>query len=313
MLRQEPAHIADRGQNSRTIVRTAIVKALVLLGLLVWAFYPQLRIIVRSTWVAGPWTHTLALPVVLGVLIYRRRALLTDNLARGSMWGAVILIGGVVCFALSTWPFNYGYFQLLSVLPVLTGGILAIAGWRVVKHCIPLLLVIMLGLPIGPRKYAALIIRPETITMKAARIVLDSLPGVDVSLRGPDLHFVHSGEVGTIALGESNRGVALLGAYALIGVFVVFVRVRPFWQITILAIAALPIVFICNFCRIITWGIVTIYFGSSPTSAIPRSMASVISLLAAYLLFGGLCVILSHILVNEGPLDECMGTEIANV
>lgn len=305
-------HIADTEQNSRTIVRTAIVKALVLLGLFVWAFYPQLRTIVESAWVAGPWTHTLALPVVLGVLLYRRRRLLANNLARGSMWGAVVLIGGVVCFALTTWPFSYGFFRLLSLLPVLAGGILAIAGWRVLKHCMPLLFIVMIGLPIGPRKYAALIIRPETITMKVTRVALDGLPGVAVSLHGPDLHFVHGDEAGTIALGESNRGVALLGAYALIGVFVVFARVRPLWQIIISAIAAVPIIFICNFGRIMTWGIVTIYCGCSSTSTTPRAVASVISLLAAYLLFGGLCAILSNILIEEEPPDERVDTGIAN-
>ena len=132
-------------------------------------------------------------------------------------------------------------------------------------------------------------------TLATARLVLDRIPGVEVRLEGPDLHFRRGDQRGTIALGESNRGVSLLVAYAVVGVFVVFSRVRPVWQVVLLAAAAVPIMLLCNLARLLTWGVVTMYAHADPVSATPRATAAVASLLLAYAAFALICGILGRI------------------
>lgn len=285
-------------------VRRAAIQVLVLLVLCGWALWPQLRLIVRTAIHNSDWAHTLALPIALIILVIRRRQLLAHSVGKGSVWGLVLLLGGLGMLAISTWPLSYAYFRVLAIVPVLAGVVLATAGWRVFKHCLPLLLLVLLAIPIGERKYASLIILPESYTLSATRAALDQLPGVSVKLRGQDMAFTRDGQSGWIALGESRRGASLLMAYACIGVFVAFVRVRPAWQVAFLAASAVPIVLLCNLLRIVTWGLVVIYGQAGATSPTPRGVAAVVSLSAAYVTFGLLAALLSGLFTDSEEEDE---------
>jgi len=195
------------------------------------------------------------------------------------------------------------------MLPVLAGVVLAVGGWRTLKRCLPMLLLVGLSIPVGQRIYARLIIAPETHTLSATRFVLDQLPGVEVELRGPDFHFTRGQQAGTIALGEPRRGATLAVAFLVIGVFVVFARIRPFWQVALMAMAAGPIVLLCNLLRLLSWGMVTIYGGADPTSAVPRGVAAVVSLAAAYALFALACGILSTLVIETEDDDDVFEQE----
>ena len=294
-------------------IRAAVVKGVLLLGLFIWAFKPELMIIAQSTYL-GQGIYALALPLALLALILLRRATLRRSLTNGTPAGVLVVLAGIIWYAMFTWPFDYGFLRLVALPIVLAGCIAAVAGWRVLKHSLPVLMLLVMCLPLGDRLYADLIVRPETITLKVARAALALLPGVDVSLRGSDLIYGHAGIAGTIAVGESNRGMALLGAYGLIGVFVIFARIRPLWQVILAVLAAGPIMLLANFLRVLTWGVVTIYGGCSPTSEAPRDVAGTVSLLAAYVLCGGWCFILSRLVVEEEGLTETQGaSEAANV
>jgi hypothetical protein len=168
-----------------------------------------------------------------------------------------------------------------------------------------MLLLIALAIPIGERMYASLVIRPETYTLSASHYVLDRLPGVDVEREGPDLSFSTDAGAGTIALGEYSRGAALLVGYVAVGVFVVFSRIRPLWQVIVMAIVAAPVAVFCNFVRFLVWGGTTIYGSCGPLSAVPRAVSIVVSLALAYLLFVVSCAILDNLVVEvEGEDDD---------
>jgi len=216
----------------------------------------------------------------------------------------VLLAIGFAVHAAAIWPVSFGYLQDICFVPVLAGAVLAAAGRHVLKRSLPMLLLIALSLPVGSRIYASLIIPVETRTLSAARFVLDELPGVQVTLTGPDLSYVRGEASGTIALGEARRGASLLWASVFIGVFVVFARIRPFWQIVLMAIAAGPIALFCNFLRVFTWGAATIYGHAPPLSSMPRNVSAVVSLFAAYGLFALCCAALDRGVSTEGGRDD---------
>jgi exosortase/archaeosortase family protein len=229
--------------------------------------------------------HALAAPVIILVLLIARRRALAEALSKGSPWGVVLLLLSLaVCFA-AAWPFNYAYPRLAAIVPAIAGAILAVGGWRLLKRCGPILLILLIALPIGVRYYAFLIIRPETYTLAAARRTLDLLPGIYVELEGLDLSFFGAHGAGTIALGEHHRGAGLLLAYLTLGVFVTFVRIRPWWQVAGMGVLSVPIVLLCNYVRVVLFGLVTIYGGAGPLSPVPRVVASTLAILLAYALF----------------------------
>lgn len=299
-----PLSINDEQQRRPSASATAI-KICVLLGLTVWAYWPEFRMFADVAAGSGDWAHGLVLVPAVLLLVYLRRGELAASLGRGSIWGVLLLLFGLAVYAASTWPFDYGYPRDASVVPVAAGIVLAVGGWRVLKLCLPMLLLLWLSIPLGQRAYSAVIIRPETYTLAATRAVLDQLPGVEVTQSGPDLNFTRGDVAGTVALGEPRRGASLLVTYVVIGVFVVFTRIRPFWQVALVALAAGPISLFCNWLRIVCWGLIAVYTAPDPTSSIPRMAATTCSLLWAYAFFGFGCWILSRLtLIMEDEEDE---------
>lgn len=266
-------------------VAGAVTRLVILLGLFVWMFRPELTRIASSAANTSDWVHTLIIPVMIVLLVYLRRAALVEKMSGGSPWGLLLLTAGLALYAAATWPFSYGYIRDIAMIPVLAGIVLVVSGWGVLGLSLPMLLLAMLAIPLGPRIYARLIILPETYTIQAVAAVLGALPGVDTVVRGVDVFFESDFGSGVVALAESNRGVRLLPAFAALGVFVAFSRIRSVRRLLMVACTAIPIILFCNFFRFLCWGVLNVYVADSPAGPLPRNASTILSLLLAYLLF----------------------------
>lgn len=242
--------------------------------------------------------HALAVPLLIAVLAWRRWNLLRAALGSGSLWGLLLIVCGLLMYFASSWPFNYGYPRQLAIVPLAAGCILSVAGWRVLKLCVPMLLLLVLAIPLGMRHFATLAIRPETLTLAVAESILNMLPNVMVSLDGPDLHYTYQESSGVIALGDPFRGASLLLASATIAVFVTFISIRPLWQAMTAAILAGPLILFVNLLRVLLHGVITIYADATPIDATPRVASYVFALSLVYGMFVLLFIVLNKIVVT---------------
>ncbi len=285
----------------RTEARTPSIQLLILLGLCVVAFWPELTGMIRATLRDIEAAHALAAPVIVLIMFLGRRHALAMNLSKsstGSLWGLVALVAVLSIYAVTNWPFDYETVQRVMLVLAMASVVLAVGGWRVLKLAGPILLILLIAIPIGSRYYAFVIIKPETITLDAVSAALSLLPGVTVTLQGSDLLYYADGGSGSIALGEPHRGASLFLSYLTIGVFVTFARIRPLWQVAVMVVAAAPVVLICNFARVVCWGVLTIYAGSHPLSPVPRIVSIIFSLVLAYGLSTLLLGILSRLVID---------------
>lgn len=285
-------------------IRCGLFRLFILLMMVIWAFRPDLQAIVQIAAHNSDWTHLWAFPFALVALAYLLRTRLQLSIRNGTHWGVVMLWTGLVGYGLALWPFDYAVFRYLTILPVLAGCVASTIGFRALRVLSPIFLLLLLCVPIGPRAYSAIIIKPENVTLEVTEALLKVLPGVQVVLDGHDLSYIRGEQIGTIALGEPHRGIGPLHAYAFIGVFVVLAVSRPAWQIVVAVIGAIPIVAFCNLIRLITWAIVTIYADLPPTSRLPCVVATMTSLIAAYLIFALLCIVLNAIVVDSIATGE---------
>ncbi|UCG46314.1 MAG: exosortase/archaeosortase family protein [Phycisphaerales bacterium] len=272
-------------QQSQNPTSYAIVKLGLLLALFVWMFRPELRKITSGALGSAERVHALVVPVMILLLVWHRRHALTERIGKGSAFGPVLVIVGLLLYAAATWPFSYGYARDIAMVPVLAGVVLAACSRRSLKPCLPMLLLYILAIPIGGRIYARLIIRPETYTIKLTAAAVGKLPGVDTTLKGADVFFESRSTSGVVALGRSNRGARLLSAFAALGTFVVFSKIRSAWRLLVIAVAAVPIVLICNLFRFLCWAMLDVYAAADPAALMPQNLSSVLSLLLAYALF----------------------------
>lgn len=239
--------------------------------------------------------HALAAPLLIGLLAWRRRRLLAESLGRPSAWGVALLAAALLVSAAFAWPLNFAYVRRLAMVPALGGIVLAVCGPRTAMRCAPMLLVVLLSIDVPTRLYASLIIVPETFTLGTVRFLLELLPGVVIDLQGADLRYLFRGASGTIALGEPYRGASLILASLTLGAFVAFGQVRPWWQLALLAAAAIPVAMACNVARLAVWGLATILGGAGPLSPWPRTTATLVSLTMAYGLFALTALLLSRL------------------
>ncbi len=288
----------------RPPLRVAIAQLLILLVLAGAVFKAELHLSVLGFVTTGEWCHGLVAPLLILLLVWQRRHVLAAARTHGSGWGLALLVAGLVLFALNIWPVSYGYTRAVAFVPAVAGIVAATCGWRVLSWCGPMLLVLLLSIPLGPRQTAALIVRPETYTIAAAEAVLKQLPGVAVARDGVDLDFKRGSQAGTVALGEPQRGAALLVTYLVVGTCVVFAQRRPFWQTAVLGVVAGPIALLCNLLRLLLWGLTNIYVTSDPTSAIPRAVAAVGSLLGAYVAFALVAAVVGRLTIAEEEADD---------
>lgn len=276
--------MSSKGRSRGAPGLTALLQMAVLTALAGWMFWPEIW------WMARAATHdieaapTMAAPILALIMLWHRRHRIVASLDRGSAWGPVLIMLSLLVFTLSTYPWDFAMPRRAALVPLLAGCALTVGGWRVLRYSLPIFVLLAVAIPIGPRHYGKLIMLPEAHTLDAVRASLDMLPGVLVELRSTDLHYVSSSGRGTIALGEYHRGASLLLASLSIVLFISFLRIRPFWQLCVLVLLAGPIVMLCNYIRLMSWGLAAIYGSSDPTSPLPRIISIGVSLIAAYAL-----------------------------
>jgi len=263
----------------------SIADAAVLFVLWICAFWPEMRQFFLSAVRSSQSIHALVVPFAAVLLVYLRCPQHFWEGLKVSRCGGLLIACGIVFYALATWPFSFGYLRSIAIIPVLAGVILVTSGSKGLKVMMPVLLLLFLAIPLGARLYAALIIRPETVTIKAVGQILDMLPGVKCSVRGLDIVFSTAQKTSVVALGQSNRGVRLIFAYAVVGVFVTFSRRRSFRRLFFVAFTAIPVLLLVNLIRFLVWGLVDIYISATPVSPAGIYLSTVVSLLVAYCIF----------------------------
>ena len=309
---EQEIEISAGRQGGGTEHGAAVLRLSVLLCLLTWAFWPEVARIFIRTARSSEMAHAMVVVFTVGALLWRRWKYFAAEATRGSVWGMVLIMGGLALYSLSTWPFSYGYVRDIAMMPVLAGVILVTCGWRVLKLSGGILLMVLLAIPIGNRLYATLIIHPETYTIAAAGRILDQLPGVSIMQKGVDLFFYSDAGSGVVALGESNRGARMLLVFASIGVFVAFCRKRSLGRLVVIAAAAGPVVLFANLVQLVFWGLIAIYAHLAPTNSVARNVSAVGSLLVAYCLFAIVSSFKVNLFTEVEQEDDCLAEDVTN-
>lgn len=304
--------VLEKEQDTITGNRKVEVKRIavfaVLMGLCFWAFRPEILKIASSVTKSSESIHGLIIPIAIGLLLYCRRFAFLEKPMRGSVWGIAFMLMGLALHAGTIWPFEYGLAHDVAILPVLAGVVLTIFGWRTLRLSLPMFLLLLLMIPIGPRFYVSVVGRPEAYTISAAAKALNLLPGVKTAVKGVNLLYWKDQVPGIIGLGESYYGARLLISTVAIGTFVVFLRIRSPWRLVFIAVVTPLIIIICNYFRLLCAGVLVIYTDSEPSSTMPRNVSTILGLFAAYGLFLLACLVRINLFIDEDD-DSVPGAE----
>lgn len=297
-----PGHAAGS-----TAPGTVLVRVLLLGAVLMLLFREYLWFIVESAVTQPQNAQAIAVPLLMGLLVWLRKAdfIRAVRCGRSSPAGIVLIVAGIMAFAVATWPFNYLQIRLLTIVVISAGILLAAGGWPLLRRAVPLLLLLGLAIPIGTRYYARVIIVPETLTLHATTMLLDLLPGVSATLEGLDIFFERGGRHGVVALGEPSRGASLLLAGLAVQIFLVASRPRGVGAIVAFLLCFGPILLLSNLLRFAAWGVWSVTLEPDPWAEAPRLVTGAASIVLTALLTALVMAIGDALVVKE---DAAPGT-----
>ena len=235
---------AARRANVGVDAKVVLIRFAILFLLLLTAFRQELRACVLSAAGFSEWSHGFAMPIVAFLFILCRFDDVRDRLSRGSNWGVVLVLAGLAAWFGPVIFAQFGYGKLLAILVCLMGIVLVSAGGAVLRLCMPLVLMLWLSLPLTERTMESKSLTLQRVSMHVAAAPLKLLPGVETRVEGLVIAYQTDDRRGQIGLAAQRFGLRLVPACGIIGIFLVFCRCRPPWQLGLLLLATVPILLV---------------------------------------------------------------------
>ncbi|MFA6134229.1 MAG: exosortase/archaeosortase family protein [Phycisphaerae bacterium] len=230
--------------------RPAMAKIVVLAVLLAMMNYWQFPSLVAS-WMTDPnWSHGFIIPLFSLYLIYARRHEILAAPRRVCLAGLPIMIAGILGTLLGFYPIRTPWFSQLSMVVVIFGLVLYLAGPAVMRIAWLPIVYLALAMPIPDMLYSRIALPLQNFSAKSAAIFLQ-LCGVQISSSASGLDVTgFSGHVYNLTVAEACSGVRSLIAYVALGVAWAYLEYRPIWQRVVLVSATIPIAIFLNVVRV---------------------------------------------------------------
>ncbi len=249
------ARLADMIEPDRTVSLTesfptgTLIKIAVLTVLIVLVNLRHIDWLVKK-WIADPdWTHGFIIPLFSLYLLFVRRVELMEAPRKTCRAGAVLMF---LCLAgqfLWIYPGKNYWLSQVSMVGVLMGLVLYLAGTKVVRITWLPILFLVFALPLSPRLYSQIALPLQNMAAKGAVILLKLK--VDISSEQSGLHLLSRSNVPRdLTVAEACSGMRLLMAFCALGVAMAYLDYKPVWQRVILVAAAVPIAIFCNVIRV---------------------------------------------------------------
>lgn len=284
---------------------TGILTFLLLTALFIWLYQNQCYRLYRM-WQNPDWSHGFLVPLFCLYMVHTRKAQLLLGDHRGSLWGLVLIVAGVLGYAYFIVA-RIGYPQDLSMLLVVSGVVLLIRGWRTLKLTLFPICFFVLAIPPPDYLYKAF---TQPLQQGAATIstkVLNLFPGAEVEQAGINIaYYLSGGRHGTFTVAGACSGMRSLMAFVALGLFMAYFAPRPMWQRITMAICVVPVALFCNVVRVIITGTLQMYDYGNLATGTSHMVLGLIMFSLGFAIYGAILWVLDHLFVEgvEGVEGE---------
>ncbi|MFP4053427.1 MAG: exosortase/archaeosortase family protein [Phycisphaerae bacterium] len=196
------------------------------------------------------WSHGFIIPLFSIYLLYCRYDQLAESRRRPSLLGLVILVGGLVWMVVSVYPIQNFWLSQLSMVVMLFGLVLFLAGWEVIRLTWLPIVYLVLALPIPDTLYNRIALPLQN---GAAFVSAAFLTGIGVDLQAQASQLMIKSYSGTwypVTVAEACSGVRSLMAFVALGVALAYLTDRPLWQRVFLLAIIIPVTVFMNMIRV---------------------------------------------------------------
>ena len=284
-----------------------------LLALFVWVFWTfferQARFAIEFQ---ADWGHTIVIPFIAGWFVWLNRERILSEPLRPSLMGAVLVIVGILWFAVSAiGPVLLRHHNIMGMGVGITlfGIVLALCGWKAMKWLwVPVVYLIVFSQTISDRFLEILTFELQGIATVGAEVGL-SLFGYDVARQGHTLDIYHDGKVMPLNIAEACSGMRMLVAFLALGVAMAYRGLDTVWQRIVLVLMAVPTALFVNVLRVMTLAVLST-LDTNFAAGDFHSMVGLLWLIPAFFIYLGIMWALRLLVIEiEEEPEEHVGEQ----
>lgn len=279
--------------DQRTIAKRGFLAAIGLGIVVIWSYWPVL-VGMWNKWSTSPqYSHSYLVPLFALYLLKPNRAKEGAILGKSTWWGLPVLFLGL-CMRLAGSYISFDWLEAISLLPVLAGATLLIAGWPALRHCSLAIGFLIFMIPLPHKIETGLSLPLQRTATLVSTYVLQTV-GLPAIAEG-NVILINDSRIGVV---EACNGLGMLLLFFAMATAVA-ILVKRNWIIKAIIIAsALPIAIIANVARISAVGLLADLVGSEWLNRLTHDLAGWVMMpFALLLLWLELCV-LSRLFIED--------------
>lgn len=215
-------------------------------------------------------SHGFIVPIVTTYLIWKRRDSLATQTVIPSLWGLLVIIGGLAML-LFGWLAGEYYTQRFSFIIVLSGCIIYWYGWTIMRLLAGPVAYLILMIPIPAIVYDAVAFPLKLFVTKVSVAVMKAL-GILVVREGNIMSFPNI----TLEVVDACSGLRSLTSLLAVGLAYIMLFVPTKRHKYCIAFLIFPIAIIANLVRVIGTGILSQYFGAAAAEGFFHEFAGLV-------------------------------------
>ena len=240
------------------------------------------------------YTHGFLIPPISAFLVWQRRAVLLRTKRAPSWLGALLMACSSVMLLLADF-LGFNVFAQLSLLPMLTGLVLAAFGPRYLKLVwFPLFFLIFM-VPIPPSLTQSIILDIKLLATEGA-VRIARLCSLSMIREGSYVHFGQE----RLLVGEVCGGLRSLIALLSFGTLMAYISKTTRWAKVVILLLSGPIAIVSNTARIFALCVIGYFWGADAASGVVHDVSGILIFACAF----GLLFLLETILRRIAPKDE---------
>jgi len=275
-------------------VRRLVSLTLLLLAVTAWSYWPTV-VKLSHGWEADDYSAGQLVPFIVVFLIWRDRKVFGES-PLVPCW-----VGGIILLLLAEAARAYGFLSGLasiercSLVLMVAGLVLMVAGWRMFRRVLWILLFLFLMVPL-PNRVHNLISGPLQTTATAGSVFLLEAFGVMVSRQGNTM--ILNGDT-HLGVAEACSGLRMLTAFIVVAAFIAYTVKRSRRQKAFLLLSSIPVALVCNVLRIVVTAVLMLYVSTEVAEKFFHDFAGMVMMPAAVMLMFGELWLMNRLTVSE--------------
>jgi exosortase len=259
-------------------VPSLIVLLAVTLAVAYWPVFPGL---VAQWWNEPEYSHGFLIPVISAWLIWSRRDALREADVTPGYWGLSVMVSAICVYIAGSVGADL-FLQRVSLVLMLAGGVLYVAGPAVLRIVLFPLALLLLSIPLPGILFNSIAFPLQLLAAQVSSAVLEAC-SVPVFREGNVMHLAAA----SLDVEEACSGIRSLMSLTTLSVVYVYLIHTSWIPKMVLILAVVPIAIIANVVRVTVTGMLAHYASVETALSVFHTASGVsVFLIAAAMLLG---------------------------